>query len=85
MIRSHKNHLRSPKGVNRLIHFLKTRELLGAHIVGAEITELIQGFVVAMNCETTEEELVHSVFPLPTLSEMMHQAVLDAYQRVLHV
>ena len=50
------------------------RAALGAHMVGAEVTELIQGFVVAMNCETTEEELMHTVFPHPTLSEMMHEA-----------
>ena len=61
-----------------------TGELLGAHMVGAEVTELIQGFVIAMNLETTEEDLIHSVFPHPTLSEMMHESVLDAYGRVIH-
>jgi hypothetical protein len=62
----------------------KTGQLLGAHMVGAEVTELIQGYVVAMNLETTEEELMHTVFPHPTLSEMMKEAVLDAYGRVLN-
>ena len=62
----------------------KTGELLGAHMVGAEVTELIQGFVVAMNLETTEEELMHTVFPHPTLSEMMKESVLDAYGRSLN-
>jgi len=62
----------------------KTGQLLGAHMVGAEVTELIQGFVIAMGLETTEEELMHTVFPHPTLSEMMHESVLDAYGRVIH-
>ncbi|MGH6794936.1 MAG: dihydrolipoyl dehydrogenase, partial [Methylocella sp.] len=62
----------------------KTGKLLGAHMVGAEVTELIQGFVVAMNCETTEAELINSIFPHPTLSEMMHESVLDAYGKVIH-
>ncbi|HMK91311.1 MAG TPA: dihydrolipoyl dehydrogenase [Methylocystis sp.] len=59
--------------------------LLGAHLVGAEVTELIQGFVVAMNLETTEAELIHSVFPHPTLSEAMHESVLDAFGRAIHI
>ena len=54
-------------------------------MVGAEVTELIQGFVIAMKLETTEEDLMHTVFPHPTLSEMMHESVLDAYGRVIHV
>ena len=58
---------------------------LGAHLVGPEVTELIQGFVVAMNLETTEEELFHTIFPHPTLSETMKEAVLDAYGRVLNM
>ncbi|MCT7375372.1 dihydrolipoyl dehydrogenase [Chelativorans salis] len=62
----------------------KTGELLGAHMIGAEVTELIQGFVVAMNLETTEEELMHTIFPHPTLSEMMKESVLDAYGRTLN-
>ena len=57
----------------------KTGQLLGAHMVGAEVTELIQGYAVAMGLETTEAELMHTVFPHPTLSEMMHESVLDAY------
>jgi dihydrolipoamide dehydrogenase len=60
-------------------------ELLGAHMVGAEVTELIQGYVVARQLETTEAELMETVFPHPTLSEMMHESVLDAYGRVLHM
>lgn len=62
----------------------KTGELLGAHMIGAEVTELIQGYGVAMTLETTEAELMQAVFPHPTLSEMMGEAVLDAYGRVLH-
>jgi len=73
------------QGMVKTIFDRKTGQLLGAHMVGAEVTELIQGFVVAMNLETTEEELMHSVFPHPTLSEMMHESVLDAYGRVIHV
>jgi dihydrolipoamide dehydrogenase len=61
-----------------------TGELLGAHMVGAEVTELIQGYVIARQLETTEAELMHTVFPHPTLSEMMHESVLDAYGRALH-
>src|SRR3712207_4731400 len=77
--------LGEPDGMVKTIFDAKTGQLLGAHMVGAEVTELIQGFVVAMNLETTEEELMHSVFPHPTLSEMMHESVLDAYGRVIHV
>jgi dihydrolipoamide dehydrogenase len=62
----------------------KTGELLGAHMVGAEVTELIQGYVVGRTLETTEAELMETVFPHPTLSEMMHESVLDAYGRALH-
>jgi dihydrolipoamide dehydrogenase len=76
--------LGEPEGMVKTIFDAKTGKLLGAHMVGAEVTELIQGFVVAMNCETTEEELIHTVFPHPTLSEMMHESVLDAYGRVIH-
>ena len=61
-----------------------TGKLLGAHMIGAEVTELIHGFVIAMNLETTEEELVHAVFPHPTLSEMMHESVMDAYGWAIH-
>ncbi|MBL4870242.1 MAG: dihydrolipoyl dehydrogenase, partial [Robiginitomaculum sp.] len=63
----------------------KTGELLGAHMIGAEVTELIQGYVIARTLETTEAELMETVFPHPTLSEMMHEAVLDAYGKVLHI
>lgn len=77
--------LGEPEGLVKTIFDKKTGELLGAHMVGAEVTELIQGFVIAMNCETTEAELMHTVFPHPTLSEMMHESVLDAYGQVLHV
>ncbi len=77
--------LGEPEGMVKTIFDAKTGQLLGAHMVGAEVTELIQGFVVAMNLETTEEELIRSVFPHPTLSEMMHESVLAAYGRVIHV
>ena len=73
------------QGLVKVIFDRKTGALLGAHMVGAEVTELIQGYVVAMNLETTEEELIHTVFPHPTLSEMMKEAVLDAYGRVLNI
>ena len=73
------------QGLVKVIFDKKTGQLLGAHMVGAEVTELIQGYVVAMNLETTEEELMHIVFPHPTLSEMMKEAVLDAYGRVLNM
>jgi dihydrolipoamide dehydrogenase len=76
--------LGEPDGLVKTIFDAKAGRLLGAHMVGAEVTELIQGFVVAMNCETTEEELINSVFPHPTLSETMHESVLDAYGRVIH-
>jgi len=73
------------QGLVKVIFDKKTGALLGAHMVGAEVTELIQGYVVAMNLETTEEELMHTVFSHPTLSEMMKEAVLDAYGRVLNI
>jgi dihydrolipoamide dehydrogenase len=73
------------QGLVKVIFDKKTGALLGAHMVGAKVTELIQGYVVAMNLETTEEELMHTVFPHPTLSEMMKEAVLDAYGRVLNM
>ncbi len=72
------------QGFIKTIFDRKTGQLLGAHMIGAEVTELIQGFVVAMNLETTEEELMHTVFPHPTLSEMMKESVLDAYGRALN-
>ena len=73
------------QGLVKVIFDKKTGQLVGAHMVGAEVTELIQGYVVAMNLETTEEELMHTIFPHPTLSEMMKEAVLDAYGRVLNM
>ena len=73
------------QGLVKTIFDAKTGQLLGAHLVGAEVTELIQGFVIAMQLETTEEDLMHAVFPHPTLSEMMHESVLAAYGRALHI
>ena len=72
------------QGLIKVIFDKKTGALLGAHMVGAEVTELIQGYVVAMNLETTEEELMHTIFPHPTLSEVMKESVLDAYGKVLN-
>ena len=76
--------LGEPDGLIKTVFDAKTGQLLGAHMGGAEVTELIQGYVVAMNLESTEEELMHTVFPHPTLSEMMHESVLDAYGKVIH-
>ncbi len=73
------------QGLVKVIFEKKSGQLLGAHMIGAEVTELIQGYVVAMNLETTEEELMHTVFPHPTLSEMIKEAVLDAYGRALNI
>ncbi|MBT5433617.1 MAG: dihydrolipoyl dehydrogenase, partial [Rhodospirillaceae bacterium] len=72
------------RGLVKTVFDAKTGELLGAHMVGAEVTELIQGYAVAKTLETTEAELMHTVFPHPTLSEMMHEAVLAAYDRAIH-
>jgi len=72
------------QGLVKTIFDAKTGALLGAHLIGAEVTEMIQGFVVAKNLETTEEELIHTVFPHPTLSEMMHESVLDSQGRPIH-
>ncbi|TNF18920.1 MAG: dihydrolipoyl dehydrogenase [Rhodobacteraceae bacterium] len=77
--------LGEPEGLVKTIFDAKTGALLGAHMVGAEVTELIQGYVVARQLETTEEDLMHTVFPHPTLSEMMHESVLDAFDRVIHM
>ena len=76
--------LGEPEGMIKTVFDAKTGELLGAHMVGAEVTELIQGYVVGQKLETTEEDLMETVFPHPTLSEMMHEAVLDAYGRAIH-
>ena len=73
------------EGLIKTVFDAKTGELLGAHMIGAEVTELIQGFSIAKTLETTESELMHAVFPHPTLSEAMHEAVLAAYGRVLHI
>ncbi len=77
--------LGEPEGMVKTIFDAKTGELLGAHMIGAEVTELIQGYAVGMTGELTEAELMHTVFPHPTLSEMMHESVLDAYGRVIHI
>jgi dihydrolipoamide dehydrogenase len=76
--------LGEPEGLVKTIFDEKTGELLGAHMIGAEVTELIQGYVVGKTLETTEAELMHTIFPHPTLSEMMHESVLDAYGRAIH-
>ncbi len=73
------------EGLIKTIFDVKTGELLGAHMVGAEVTELIQGYVLGQKLETTEEDLISTVFPHPTLSEMMHESVLDAYDRAIHI
>jgi dihydrolipoamide dehydrogenase len=77
--------LGEPEGLVKTVFDAATGELLGAHMVGTEVTELIQGYGIAMSLETTETELMQTVFPHPTLSEMMHEAVLDAYGRVIHI
>jgi dihydrolipoamide dehydrogenase len=77
--------LGEPEGLVKTVFDAKTGELLGAHMIGAEVTELIQGYTIAKTMETTEAELMHTIFPHPTLSEMMHEAVLAAYGRVIHI
>jgi dihydrolipoamide dehydrogenase len=76
--------LGEPEGLIKTVFDAKTGELLGAHMIGAEVTEMIQGYVVARTLETTEAELMHTVFPHPTVSEAMHESVLDAYGQVIH-
>jgi dihydrolipoamide dehydrogenase len=76
--------LGEPEGMVKTVFDSKTGELLGAHMIGAEVTELIQGYTIAKTLETTETELIHAIFPHPTLSETMHEAVLDAYGRAIH-
>ncbi len=76
--------LGEPEGIVKTIFDKKTGELLGAHMIGAEVTEMIQGFGIAKTLETTEAELMQTIFPHPTLSEMMHESVLDAFNRVIH-
>jgi dihydrolipoamide dehydrogenase len=73
-----------PEGMIKTVFDAKTGELLGAHMIGAEVTEMIQGYTIARTLETTEVELMHTVFPHPTVSETMHEAVLDAYKRAIH-
>ncbi len=77
--------LGEPEGMVKTVFDKKTGELLGAHMVGTEVTELIQGYGIAMTLETTEAQLMETIFPHPTLSEMMHEAVLDAYGRAIHI
>lgn len=77
--------LGEPEGMVKTVFDEKTGELLGAHMIGAEVTELIQGFGLARSAELVEQDLMHAIFPHPTLSEMMHESVLDAYGRVMHV
>jgi len=77
--------LGEPEGLVKTVFDAKTGELLGAHMIGAEVTELIQGYTIAKTLETTEQELMATIFPHPTLSEMMHESVLDAYGRALHI
>jgi dihydrolipoamide dehydrogenase len=76
--------LGEPEGLVKTVFDAETGELLGAHMIGAEVTELIQGYGIARTLESTEAELMHTVFPHPTLSEMMHESVLDAYGRAIH-
>jgi dihydrolipoamide dehydrogenase len=77
--------LGEPEGMAKTIFDAKTGELLGAHMVGPEVTEMIQGYAIARTLETTEADLMHTVFPHPTVSETMHEAVLDAYGRAIHL
>ena len=77
--------LGEPEGLVKTVFDAKTGELLGAHMIGAEVTEMIQGYVVARSMEGTELDLMHTVFPHPTLSEMMHESVLDAFGKVIHM
>ena len=76
--------LGDPEGLVKTVFDARTGELLGAHMIGPEVTELIQGYVIARTMEATEADLFHTVFPHPTLSEMMHEAALDAYGRAIH-
>ena len=77
--------LGEPEGMVKTVFDAKTGELLGAHMIGAEVTELIQGYVIGKTLEATEAEFMHTIFPHPTLSEMMHESVLDAYGKVIHM
>ena len=77
--------LGEPEGFVKTVFDAKTGELLGAHMIGAEVTEMIQGYVVGKSMEGTELDFMHTIFPHPTLSEMMHESVLDAYGKVIHM
>ena len=77
--------LGEPEGMIKTVFDSKTGELLGAHMIGAEVTELIQGYVIGRQLESTEEDLIQTIFPHPTLSEMMHESVLDAWDRAIHI
>jgi dihydrolipoamide dehydrogenase len=77
--------LGEPEGLVKTIFDAKTGELLGAHMIGAEVTEMIQGYVIARTGELTEADLMHTIFPHPTLSEMMHESTLDAFGKVIHM
>src|SRR5207244_9077358 len=77
--------LGEPEGMVKTVFDGKTGELLGAHMIGAEVTELIQGYTIAKTLETTEAELMRTIFPHPTISETMHEAVLDAFGRAVHI
>lgn len=77
--------LGEPEGLVKTVFDAKTGALLGAHMIGAEVTEMIQGYTIARTLETTEKELMHTIFPHPTISETMHEAVLDAYGKVVHM
>ena len=72
------------EGLVKTIFCCKTGALLGAHLIGAEVTEMIQGYAIARTLETTEAELMHTIFPHPTISEAMHESVLDAFDRAIH-
>jgi dihydrolipoamide dehydrogenase len=76
--------LGEPEGLVKTVFDANTGELLGAHMIGAEVTELIQGYAIARTLEATEADLMNTVFPHPTLSEMMHESVLDAFDRAIH-
>lgn len=76
--------LGEPEGMVKTVFDAKTGELLGAHMIGAEVTEMIQGYVIGKSAELTEAEFMHTIFPHPTLSEMMHESVLNAYGRAIH-
>jgi len=77
--------LGTDEGLIKTVFDAQTGELLGAHMIGAEVTEMIQGYVIARSSELTEEDLIHTVFPHPTISESMHESVLEAFERAIHI